>query len=38
MKWTLEDLKKLRMPQYIWIVKSLEKQKRMEARALRGKK
>jgi len=35
MHWTLDDIRKLTLPQFNWIVRSLEKQKQAEARAVR---
>lgn len=35
MHWTLDEVRALTMPQFNWIVKSLERQKKKEAEALR---
>jgi len=35
MHWTLDDIKRLTIPQFNWIVRELEEQKKREARALR---
>ena len=36
--WTLEDIRKLSLPQLNWIIKELERQKKKEARAMKGKR
>jgi len=38
MHWTLEDVQKLSVPQYNWIVEALKKQKKKERRAMRRRR
>jgi len=38
MHWTLDDIKKLTVQQFNWIVRELEEQKKREARALRRRR
>jgi hypothetical protein len=35
MHWTLDDVRKLTLPQFNWIVRELEEQKERERRAVR---
>lgn len=35
MHWTLDDIQKLTLPQFNWIVRHLEEQKEKERRALK---
>ncbi len=38
MHWNLEDIQKLTLPQYEWIVRELKIQRKAEQRALRAKR